>query len=132
MWKKNSLILLLISLCFFIWAKDEEIRIVFNKKMQNINIQSLMGSQKEEFELKNEKYPFVSINAMMNHMKLKKVETATIQSREGMSIMIKKKEFDQAGLILVQDKKQTYYRLVIKGDSFRNRWIKYINQIEFK
>lgn len=132
MWKKNSLLLLLISLCFFIWAKDEEIRVVFNKKMQNINIQSLMESQKEEFELKNEKYPFVSINAMMNHMKIKKVETATIQSREGMSIMIKKKEFDQAGLILVQDKKQTYYRLVIKGDSFRNRWIKFINQIEFK
>lgn len=132
MWKKNSLLLLLISLSFFIWAKDEEIRVVFNKKMQNINIQSLMESQKEEFELKNEKYPFVSINAMMNHMKIKKVETATIQSREGMSIMIKKKEFDQAGLILVQDKKQTYYRLVIKGDSFRNRWIKFINQIEFK
>lgn len=132
MWKKISVLLLLLIFTFLVWANDDEVRVVFNKKMQNINLHNLMNLQKEEFELKNEKHPFISLNTLMNHMKLRKVDSAIVQSREGMSIIIKKKEFDQAGLILVQDKKQTYYRLVIKGDSFRNRWIKYISQIEFK
>ncbi|MDD3502025.1 MAG: hypothetical protein PHE19_06340, partial [Candidatus Cloacimonetes bacterium] len=65
-------------------------------------------------------------------LKLDNVETVIIKSSEGMSLMMKNRDFAKAGLIIAHERKKTYFRVVVKDDSFRNRWIKNVTSIEFK
>ncbi len=127
----------LIGLCFIVfftalYAEELVLKVKTGKKEQVLNENTFNSLSKEKFEIKGNKDAFLTFNQLSEHYKLKTVKSVEIKTSEGMQLIIKQKEFNNAGLVLTQEKKHRYYRIVVKGDSFRNRWLKNVTQIEFK
>ncbi len=133
MLRRISLVVIcFLSLLLSLSAEETAFTLKNGKKEQIVNVKTFNELSKETFEIKGKNEKFVSFNQMALYLKTKSAKSVEIKSSEGMKIAIKSKEFNQAGLIFVQEKKNAFFRVVIKGDTFRNRWLKNVVQVEFQ
>ncbi|MCB5250963.1 MAG: hypothetical protein LHW49_07360 [Candidatus Cloacimonetes bacterium] len=133
MLKRISISIVLLSfLSLSLFAANLSLRVIGNGVDKTISEKEFLEMSKESFKLKKKNEPFVSYSQFTELLKLDNVETVSIKSSEGMSLMMKKRDFAKAGLIIAHERKKTYFRVVVKDDSFRNRWIKNVASIEFK
>jgi len=133
MWRNRIIgLVLIIFIAGFLMAESNKIQIKINKTVKILTEEEFLKQSKETFEMKGEKSAFLDFFTLSRLYKIKKCSFAELQSIEGMRVSISYKEFSKAGLVLVKDGKESYFRVVIKDDSFHNRWLKYIEKIEFK
>ncbi|HPY97109.1 MAG TPA: hypothetical protein PL063_07840 [Candidatus Cloacimonadota bacterium] len=133
MLKKTSLIAIIILFAFAtLNAANTILKVIGNGTEKTVTETAFVKMSKETFKAKKTADPFISFKQLLEITKADKAKTVTIKSLEGMSLVLKAKEFEKAGLIIVSDKKKPYFRVVVKDSAFRNRWIKNVVSIEFK
>lgn len=131
---KIKLITTVLAICCFslLCAEDLNIDVTINSVHKTLTHAQYLQNSTQKFELKNEMYPLLSFTQLCKLYKVKKCTAIECSSKEGMKVSVAVKEFTKSGILLFNDKKESYYRLVIKDDVYKTRWIKYITKIEFK
>lgn len=133
MLKKINLIAIITLFTFAtLNAANTILKVIGNGTEKTLTETAFVEMSKETFKVKKTADPFVSFKQLVEFTKADKAKTVTIKSIEGMSLVLKAKEFEKAGLIIVSDTKKHYFRAVVKDSAFRNRWIKNVVSIEFK